>query len=126
MQGAARLRLTLTPNPNPNPSPNPSPSPNLNQALLGYEPEQLTEEKLPSCVHPDDLRGLRDMLEAKKQATSPRADGEARPTLSQRNANAAAGDVAGLLVSLRFRAHDNSYVTLELPMHMVLDQSGEP
>ena len=91
--------------------------------LLGYEPEQLTEEKLPSCVHPDDLRDLRDMLEAKKQATSPRAVGEAGPTLSQRNANTAAGDVAGFLVSLRFRAHDNSYVTLELPMHMVLDQS---
>ena len=77
-------------------------------------------------MHPDDLRGLRDMLQARKQASSPRADGEGLPTLSQRNANAAAADVAGLLVSLRFRAHDNSYVTLELPMHMVLDQSGLP
>ena len=46
------------------------------KALLGYEPEQLTEEKLPSCVHPDDLRGLRDMLEAKKLATSAARSGD--------------------------------------------------
>lgn len=78
------------------------------KAMLGYQPNELAESQLLGCVHPDDMRALREVVDANKAAAL-----EADSTLPFQ------------LVSIRLRAKDGAYVALKLPMHPVTDAASE-
>tara|TARA_B110001452_G_scaffold263485_1_gene264987 strand:- start:12 stop:3008 length:2997 start_codon:yes stop_codon:yes gene_type:complete len=80
------------------------------KAMLGYQPNELAESQLLGCVHPEDMRTLREVVDATKAAAPEAVD---HSTLPFR------------LVSIRLRAKDGTYVELKLPMHPVTDVASE-